>query len=237
MSLSSPLKRPLKYLASLISIDLYQRMSTFSIIRQQYPQIARIPVLPTRKDLWNYAIGKFLAPDLALTYLEFGVWQGESIKHFAARNRNEHSRFFGFDSFEGLPEDWGAMAKGTFDQRGAIPQTTDSRIRFVKGWFQDSWDGACPSIRESLSGTLAVHYDADLYSSTLFALTKVDSLKRAYVAIFDEFTGHETRALYNYCQAYGATVDFLARTALQADPHLPGQLACRIAPKNALAAA
>lgn len=230
------MKRPLKYLSSLISIDVYQRMLTFSIMRKQYPQIAHVPVLPTRRDLWDYAIENFLRPDLALTYLEFGVWQGESIKHFAARNRNERSRFYGFDSFEGLPEDWGPMSKGTFDQRGAIPQTTDSRIKFIKGWFQDSWDSSYPIIRESLGGTLAVHYDADLYSSTLFALTKVDVLKRAYVAIFDEFTGHETRALYNYCQAYGAKVDFLAKTALQTDPHLPGQLACRITPKNSLLA-
>jgi len=235
MSLPKPLRRPLKLLSSLISIDVYQRMLTFSIMRRAYPQIATLPIVSSRRELWNYTIENFLAPERPLIYLEFGVWKGESILYFAERNRNDSSRFFGFDSFEGLPEKWGPNPKGTFDRGGVIPNTKDARIRFIKGWFQDSWDSAYGSIRDCLGGSFAVHYDADLYSSTLFALTKVDSFKRSYIAIFDEFTGEEARALYNYCQAYGAAVQFFVKTMLEDDPAFPSQLACRITPKNCVA--
>jgi hypothetical protein len=118
--------------------------------------------------------------------------------------------FIGLDSFEGLPEDWDALPKGTFDVKGAIPQTDDNRITFIKGWFQNTWDQLVAKL--SRAETLIVHYDADLYSSTLFALSKMDSLNRPYIAIFDEFAGHEARALYNYLQAFNASVSFsLAR--------------------------
>jgi hypothetical protein len=32
--------------------------------------------------------------------------KGHSIFHFAGQNRSIDTRFFGFDSFAGLPEDW-----------------------------------------------------------------------------------------------------------------------------------
>src|ERR1700734_1014510 len=39
----------------------------------------------------------------ALSYLEFGVWRGESLELWSHINTNPASRFYGFDSFEGLP--------------------------------------------------------------------------------------------------------------------------------------
>ncbi len=120
------------------------------------------------------------------------------------------------------------MPKGAFSTNGKIPSNNDGRVSFIKGWFQNSW----ATLEEKLSSindleNLIVHYDADLYSSTLFVLTKMDALKKSYIAIFDEFTGHETRALYNYCQAYGAEVEFYGKTILNG---YPSQVVCRIAP-------
>ena len=88
------------------------------------------------------------------------------------------------------------------------------------------------SLQEELAsvedfGDLIVHYDADLYSATLFVLTKIDDLKVPYLAVFDEFNGHEARALYNYCQAYMANVEFLGKTN---PPDYPEQVICRIIP-------
>jgi len=61
-----------------------------------------------REELWTRTLEQVPAQDLLL--LEFGVWQGESTRFFAGLNRSPSSRFYGFDSFEGLPEDWRGMA-------------------------------------------------------------------------------------------------------------------------------
>jgi hypothetical protein len=76
---------------------------------------------------------------------------------------------------------------------------------------------------------LVVHYDADLYSSTLFALTKIDILKQDYIAVFDEFTGDETRALYDYMDAYNVSVEFYSKTFWSGYPF---QVACKITHKR-----
>ena len=105
--------------------------------------------------------------------------------------------FFGFDSFLGLPEDWTPEnRKGKFDLQGAVPIFLDSRISVIKGYFQDTLPDFLHSFK--ISGKLIIHFDADLYASTLYCLLELDKLKIPYYAFFDEFTGHETRALYNY---------------------------------------
>lgn len=51
-------------------------------------------------------------------YLEFGVAEGGSMR-VALSNLGPDSRCFGFDSFEGLPEDWyGTFSKGAFSLAG-----------------------------------------------------------------------------------------------------------------------
>lgn len=59
--------------------------------------------------------------DVPLQYLEFGVFSGRSLAEIANRFRHPEARFFGFDSFEGLPEAWGDMGPATFTRRGLVP--------------------------------------------------------------------------------------------------------------------
>lgn len=67
--------------------------------------------------------------------LEFGVFKGRSIKYFASRMTAPGSRFYRFDSFEGLLEAWGKKAGGFLAK---VPIVDDERILFIKGWFQES---------------------------------------------------------------------------------------------------
>jgi hypothetical protein len=96
------------------------------------------PSFASRVDMYRYLHDE-IVKGTALDYLEFGVYQGESIKYWTSINKAPESRFFGFDSFEGLPEDWrNGQPRGHFHTGGSTPVIEDARVQFVKGWFINS---------------------------------------------------------------------------------------------------
>jgi len=221
------MKRLLKFLASQVDVDIYERLMMHPILKNEFKDIASVPTFESREDLWDECIARQVGSKTKITYVEFGVHEGYSLKYFSQKNLNKDSTFIGLDSFEGLPENWGYVPKGTFDTKGNMPDIKDGRVSFIKGWFQNTWDELYAQL--STTESLVVHYDADLYSSTLFALSKIDILKKTYIAIFDEFTGHEIRALYNYLQAYNASASFIGKTI---DSGFACQVMCKIVPNN-----
>jgi O-methyltransferase len=142
----------------------------------------------------------------AIDYLEFGVYQGASLRMWCQANPHPDSRFFGFDSFEGLPEDWTpAAAKGTFSTAGKPPDIDDPRARFVVGWFQKSLPRFLASYARRPNRPLIIHNDCDLYSSTLYCLASLNHvIQPGTIIIFDEFDDvlHEYRALTDYAKAF-----------------------------------
>ena len=110
--------------------------------------------LGTREDLYRYVSDTLLeGGNEAIDYLEFGVFEGASIRSWCALNQNPGSRFFGFDSFEGLPEDWhSGKRKGAFSTGGKVPEIADPRVSFVAGGFRSrcgaSWS---PTVRKASS--------------------------------------------------------------------------------------
>src|SRR5262249_25508769 len=103
--------------------------------------------------------------------------------------------------------------KGHFDVQGQIPETSDKRMSFVKGWFQDT----LPKFlnERKISSRLVIHNDSDLYSSTLYVLTRCnDVIVVGTVIIFDEFSSitHEFRALLDYCSSYGRKYKVIGAT-------------------------
>lgn len=158
-----------------------------------------------RKHFYRFVNAQLLQK-ASIDYLEFGVARGESFRHWMRLNANEASRFFGFDSFEGLPEDWlPKIKKGAYSARGHIPDIDDRRGVFFKGLFQQT----LPEFIESFKpeNRLVLHMDADLYSSTLYALTMLDRfIKPGTLILFDEFLsaggGHEFAALHDYARSY-----------------------------------
>jgi hypothetical protein len=132
-----------------------------------------VPALPD-VDQFYAVVSDYLGSG-PIDYLEFGVSAGTSIRRWMNLNKDENSRFIGFDSFEGLPEAWGRESpKGAYSVGGRVPVTTDPRVSFVKGWFQNT----VPGFLETFSprSQLLVHIDSDLYSSAAYVLAKLDHL-------------------------------------------------------------
>ena len=166
-----------------------------------------------RFELYEHVNEKVLA-NCAITYLEFGVATGNSIKKWAELNTHAESRFIGFDTFHGLPETWAwggrSIPKGEFDVNGILPEIPDTRVRFVKGLFQETVFQFIDSTE--IDNRLVVHLDADLYSSTLFVLTALHRLLAiGTVVMFDEFNvvNHEFRAWIDYTSAYNVEYNVL----------------------------
>jgi O-methyltransferase len=136
-------------------------------------------------------------------YFEFGVASGASFSWWLNENRHPDSLFVGFDTFEGLPEDWHFHKKGDFNHD--IPVVDDKRAAFVKGLFQDTLYTFLENYTKNEKVTRVLHLDADLYSSTLFALTMLAPyLKKGDVLFFDEFNvpNHEFAAWSDFVRSY-----------------------------------
>src|SRR4030095_8056040 len=58
-----------------------------------------------RFDLYRKIVATEGVANGPINYLEFGVAQGFSFKCFLEQNKHADSRFYGFDTFTGLPED------------------------------------------------------------------------------------------------------------------------------------
>jgi O-methyltransferase len=168
------------------------------------PQDARGHIAANKQELYESVIQKEGLDRGKLSYLEFGVYRGDSLKWWQTRLSNPETRFVGFDTFTGLPEHWRATEpQGAFDAFGKLPDIRDTRCTFEVGLFQETLG---PFIQRSdLSGRLVVNLDADMYTSTLFVLTSLaPHLKAGDLIFFDEFSCpiDEYRAFEDYIRAF-----------------------------------
>ena len=154
----------------------------------------------THYDLRRDAV--LAAPGEGL-FLEFGVWQGNWLRHMAAVR---DVQFFGFDSFEGLPEPWSVYDAGTFDVGGALPEMP-ANVELVKGWFHET----IPGFLDAHPGPVSfVHLDCDLYTS---AKTVLDLLEPRIIEgteiVLDDFMlepgwqREEHRAFFEFAERGG----------------------------------
>lgn len=155
-----------------------------------------------RYNLYRHVIEKenLEAP---LNYLEFGVAGGVSFKWWMTQNRHPGSRFYGFDTFEGLPEDFGPYKKGTFGSDFSVPEISDPRGKFYTGLFQQTLPGFLATFDNSNKTVLML--DADLYSATLYTLSSLAPfLKNDDIIFFDEFVvpTHEFMAYENFVKSW-----------------------------------
>jgi hypothetical protein len=146
-------------------------------------------------------------------YLEFGVFEGYSLQYWSKLLQNPKSVLHGFDSFEGLPETWKEdHPKGRFARNGALPQVTDERIKFFKGWFSET----LPTYTLPPHEELVINIDCDLYSSTKCVLDYLkNSIHVGTWLYFDEFGSwdHEGRAFRELVEETGMRFEPFAEGA------------------------
>ena len=142
--------------------------------------------------------------------IECGVYFGKSIRVLA----DEISRpIYGFDSFQGLPEDWKpGEPKGSYSTNGKMP-AAPNHVHFVQGWFEQQLP---PFIERNPQAISILHIDCDLYSSTKTVLEACrTSLKPGSIIIFDDLLGypgwelHEWRAFIEFVQTYAIKFRFI----------------------------
>ena len=139
----------------------------------------------------------------AIDYFEFGVSGGSSFRWWLANNGHANSRFYGFDTFEGLPESYGSFEKGSMAAALESLNITDTRASFYKGLFQDT---LVPFLENYKGGNRKlVHLDADLFSATIFSLSQLYRfLKEGDILMFDEFAvpKHEFMAFKIFTESF-----------------------------------
>lgn len=155
-----------------------------------------------REELYEYLITEYVL-DTSIDYFEFGVSKGASFKWWINRIKDEDAKFYGFDTFTGLPEDWGRFKKGDMANGNTPPEISDSRHKFYQGLFQQT---LLPFLSEyNTTKRKVIHMDADIYSATLYVLTLFSSfIKSGDILIFDEFNVplHEFKAFKEWVSSF-----------------------------------
>tara|TARA_B100000035_G_C20780368_1_gene456595 strand:- start:145 stop:645 length:501 start_codon:yes stop_codon:yes gene_type:complete len=141
-------------------------------------------------------------------FYEFGVWRGEAFRYLI----KTFKKGYGFDTFEGLPEDWHDQKTGTYSSDGNIPKIKGGK--FIVGKFNDTLPSFFAEERPMAS---IINFDADLYSSTICALNCAKPvIDQDTILIFDEFIINENweqdeyRALEEFCANNDYTYEVLA---------------------------
>ena len=123
-------------------------------------------------------------------FLEFGVYKGDSINLFG-NFLSQHSReIYGFDSFEGLEEEWNMNDYnpiGRFSLNKKNPKVLKN-VTLIKGKVQSTLENFLKDKKDKK--IIFVHMDMDTYIPTKYALNKIKPfLQKGSVILFDEFYG------------------------------------------------
>jgi hypothetical protein len=151
--------------------------------------------------------------------LEFGVWYGTSI-NWMAHTRPDNI-FHGFDSFEGLPEDWiRGHPKGHF-------KADRSKLKFApnvvlhEGWFEATVPAFMHEHGGNYDGMKLLHIDCDLGSScdTILRCLEAPIMMAKPLILFDEFYNyngyedHEFRSWLEFINRTGVNFEVLGHNA------------------------
>ncbi|TCV76405.1 macrocin-O-methyltransferase TylF [Neorhizobium sp. R1-B] len=192
-----------RFVAMLEEKNRRAAVETYDFVDKEMPQAQfiqnQMSVIQSRRDEITRLNGSIL---------DLGVYKGSSTRTLAGifPDRSIH----GFDSFEGLPEDWAGSLKGSFGEVKGVLPNMPANVRLYKGWFEDTLPGWFEENKTSPISLLRV--DCDLYSSTKTIFDVLGSLvKSGTWIVFDELIGY--RGFKDH--EYKAFMEFKAKTGIQ----------------------
>ncbi len=180
---------------------------------RSYAWVFSLPNLPELYfNRWHFFDAIVKKSIVSKPFYEFGVWRASSFKYLI----KSFKKGYGFDTFEGLPEDWNvggrSEKKGSYSSDGMIPKIKGGE--FVKGKFEDTLPLFFSKSRPIAS---VMNFDADLYSSTICALNYSKRvMNKDTILIFDEFLMNESwendefKALNEFCSLNNLSYQVIA---------------------------
>ena len=163
------------------------RLASEESARYILEHLRTAPNFATDYDLHDWVVRSQLSNLLDHgNIVEFGVATGRTLNHIA--RLMPHKTVHGFDSFQGLPEDWTSRMPRGFFARDNLPKVR-SNCQLHVGWFDDTlpkWVKSHSDVPIQL-----LHIDSDLYSSAVTILKELsDLIVPNTVIIFDEYINY-----------------------------------------------
>ena len=145
-----------------------------------------------------------LVKDVPGIVVEFGVYKGKSISHFAKLMPS--TTIYGFDSFDGFPDD----GRTDWNKNFAVDHIPDcpKNVTLLPGMFAET----LPAFVDSMDKTTQIkllHIDCDLYSSTKTVFDHLgEHIRIGDIILFDEllfynrFLQNELLAFFGFLSEY-----------------------------------
>lgn len=171
----------------------------------------------SKESMWRYCLKQIKFNGI---FAEFGVFNGKSINYLSSLL--PYYKFYGFDSFTGLKEDWigWEWSKGDLSTNGILPKVNHN-VDLIQGYF----DQSLPKWLQDNPGPFSfINIDCDTYESakTVLNLLGKERIVPGTVIIFDEYFGynnwrsHEFKAWQEFVIAHNIKYRYLAINHLQA---------------------
>jgi len=153
--------------------------------------------IQSKSDYFKF-INKEIIKNEPIDYLEFGVYEGDTIIDWPKINTNKNSRFFAFDKFP-----------SKYD----IPKIDDDRVHFVKGLFQETLPDFVKDFK--LKSKLVIFINLNKKFDTLYCLTELDKIfNEKCIIMFDQFGNlqQEFIAFHNYFKSFNRDFQFVCQS-------------------------
>ena len=154
-----------------------------------HSNLSKALVFRKSPEIWTYAMS-MISKDGSL--LEFGVFKGTSINYFSSitARKNDTRTFYGFDSFDGLQEDWSGHFRpaASYSLESKLPPVNDN-VTLIKGMVQDT---LTPFLEKyDVKDIAFLHVDTDTYTPCKYILENTVHLWRpGTIILFDELIGY-----------------------------------------------